>query len=643
MRLATLQIRPAHLDRWALISLRQSPLLQVRDHTGSTARPSDLVSRARALGWPQERLPILEQAQGQSGASAAAREGCQWLGAAVGLPHAGAVCGLEASRLARSWSAWDRLVALCALPETLGVAEDGVYAPGQSKDRWLLGFQGPRSAAARHWLRQPLLGGQLANAAVGQLRFRLPVGLVYDPTGRGGLAPDAEGVAAGRRGFALVAQYGSALAVVTHLGPHPLRFPTRLWGGGHAGARVWGRLPHGRGLSRLHHPCYAGASVYGRTVTRPQVLPGEAPRLKGRTRQMTREEWPIVGLDAHPGSLAWEQFQRNHHQREDHRPWRPEERRGAVRDGAARLQGRVLCGRCGRRMSVRSLRDGRTPIDEGHHAHPPSAARTCHTMRGDHMDAAVTRSFLAALPPAHLDVARAAWDQIAARAQPRDRQWPLRTDRAPYAADLARRRYGATAPAHRVVARALEREWNETLPTGETREREDAVWHSHALRAVPPEERQRLLARVQDVPAGWHAPTTTPQGVVRVREVAPAHTDQQSAARLNADGVPAGLGGPFTPRKVGWRRWAYALQTGGPERPKAGASGQRGDGRYAAPQAAELLHVQVSTLSAWCQQGRLERMRAAPMRPRWMTLTPESSAALRRPVQRRHRRRQTRA
>src|SRR5919108_3044379 len=356
--LATTQMRPDHLERRAFIYVRQSTLLQVREYTASTARQYDLAQRARDLGWAREHITVIDQDQGHSGASTASRDGFQSLLVEVGLGRAGAVLSLEVSRLARSSSDWYRLLEICALTDTLVIDEEGVYDPGQYNDRLLLGFKGTMSEAELHWLRQRLLGGKLAKAEEGQLRFRLPVGLVYDPTGKIVIDPDQEVSEAVRLVFALFAQHRSALAVVTHFAQHHLRFPTSLWGGGHDGELVWGRLTSGRVLSILHNPFYAGAYVYGRTVTRTQVLPGEAPRIKGRTRQIKRDDWPIVLRDAHPGYITWEQFRHNHQQLDDNRTWRPEDRRGAVREGAAMLQGLVLCGRCGRRMSVRYLQDG---------------------------------------------------------------------------------------------------------------------------------------------------------------------------------------------------------------------------------------------------------------------------------------------
>ena len=360
------------------------------------------------------------------------------------------------------------------------------------------------------------------------------------------------------------------------------------------------------------------------------------------------------------------------------------------------LQGLVLCGRCGRRMSVRYLQDGITPRYECNQAHTQHAAPTCQTMRGDTIDAAVTQCFLEAIQPAQLDVSLAALDQIETHARQLERQWHLRRERAPYEIDLARRRYVAVEPENRLVARSLEREWNEKLAHLAHLEREYTTWSTHTRHPVSPEERQRILALARDVPAVWHAPTTRnterkqllrclvrdvtltrhdiiitialrwqtgalttfdlprprrswevrqtdPRAVARIRELAPAHTDQQIAACLNAAGLRAGLGGPFTQRKVGWIRWAYGIATECPERPQEGPGGQRGDGRYSAQKAADLLNVHVSTISEWGQQGRLESMRSTPLGPRWITLTPELITALKRPTRRRHRRRRTAA
>jgi len=502
----TLKIRPDHLDRQAMIYVRQSTLIQVRENTGSTLRQYDLVQRARDLGWEPSSIHVVDQDQGQSGSSTTGRDGFQWLVAEVGLGHVGAVLSLEVSRLARSCSDWYRLLEICALADTLVIDEEGIYDPGSYNDRLLLGFKGTMSEAELHWLRQRLQGGKLTKAEQGHLRFRLPVGLVYDPAGHVVLDPDEAVQEAVRLVFTLFEHQRSALAVVSHFAVQHLRFPTRLWGGAHDGELVWERLCNGRVLDILHSPAYAGAYVYGRTKTRRHALPGEAPRIKGRTSRVKQEEWPIVLLDVHPGYISWDQFPRNQQQLTDNRNSYIGDHRGAVREDPSRLQGIMLCGICGRRMTVRYQRDGSLLIYECSQTHTQLAAKTCQTLRGDRIDQAVAQCFLEAIEPAQLEVSLVALDQIEMRAKQVDRQWHRQIERAQYEADLARRRYVAVDPENRLVARSLERDWNEKLAEVGRMEREYATLPKQAALLLSAEQREQIRALAHDLPAIWHAP-----------------------------------------------------------------------------------------------------------------------------------------
>ncbi len=689
----TTKIRPDHLDRLAVIYVRQSTLFQVRENTGSSMRQYDLVKRAQDLGWTPSSIQVIDQDQGLSGSSAVGRDGFQWLVAEVGLGHVGAVLSLEVSRLARNSSDWHRLLEICALTDTLVIDEEGIYDPGWHNDRLLLGFKGSLSEAELHWLKSRLLGGKVAKAEQGALRFRLPIGLVYDPVGRIVLDPDEAVQEAVRLVFVLFEQFGSALAVVTYFAEHHLRFPTRWWGGKQADELIWGRLSHGRVLNILHSPLYAGAYTYGRTQFRSHTLPGEELRVKGRTRRLPQEEWAIVRLDQHPGYISWNQFLANQRQLDDNRTWRAEEHRGAVREGPSLLQGIVLCSACGRRMSIRYQRDGSLLMYECTQAHRQLGTKTCQTMRGDRIDQAVVQCFLEAIQPAHLEVALSALDSLEAHAKQVERQWQRQIERAQYEADLAQRRYKAVDPDNRLVARSLEREWNEKLTEVEKLEREFVLGPQPAALLLTATQREQIRSLAHDLPTIWYAPTTTfvqrkqllrwlikdvtlskrgnvidvairwqtealttlaiprykmsweerqtsPHVVERVRELSPTHTNAQIAALLNEEGTQAGMGGAFTVSKIEWIRYAYHIPAGCPERPKAAPTGQRGDGRYSAKAAAELLNVDVSTIADWCKTGRLESVRSTPLGPRWITLTPEIITTLRKPVKRtwKHRR-----
>src|SRR2546426_2902516 len=313
------KIRPDHLDRLAVIYVRQSTLFQVRVNTGSTTRQYDLVKRAADLGWTQASIQVVDQDQGQSGTSIIGRDGFQWLVAEVGLGHVGAVLSLEVSRLARSCSDWYRLLEICALTDTLVIDDEGVYDPGAHNDRLLLGFKGSMSEAELHWLKSRLQGGKQSKAEQGSLRFRLPIGLVYDPVGRIVLDPDEAVQEAVRLVFSLFEQSTSALAVVMSFADQHLRFPTRWWGGKRADELIWSRLSHERVLNILHSPLSAGAYVYGRTKFRSRLLPADVPRVKGRTRRVKQDEWPIVLLEQHPSYVLWDQFLGNQRQLDDNR------------------------------------------------------------------------------------------------------------------------------------------------------------------------------------------------------------------------------------------------------------------------------------------------------------------------------------
>jgi DNA invertase Pin-like site-specific DNA recombinase len=334
------KVQGDHLDRQALIYVRQSTLMQVLKNTGSKIRQYDLTQRALELGWPPERIGVIDEDQGPSGTSLAERDGFERGVAEVGLGRTGAVFCLEASRLARSCSHWDRLIEICALTRTLVVDEEGVYDPGQSNDRLLLGIKGAMSESELHWLHNRLIGGKLAKAQQGQLRLPLPTGLVYDAANQVSLDPDEAVQQAVRLLFDLFEELGTATAVAKHFKDHGLLFPTRQWGGVDHGQLTWKPLGTGRVLAVLHNPTYAGAYAYGRSQSQIQALPEPNHRLVKQTRRLNNpEEWTCLLLETHPGYITWTQFLRNRQRLDDHRTSRAEDRRGPAREGTPCCKG----------------------------------------------------------------------------------------------------------------------------------------------------------------------------------------------------------------------------------------------------------------------------------------------------------------
>jgi hypothetical protein len=343
-------------------------------------------------------------------------------------------------------------------------------------------------------------------------------------------------------------------------------------------------------------------------------------------------------------------------------------------------------------MSVRYTRDGTTPSYECNQVHSQLAGPTCQFVRGDGVDAAVARLFLEAIQPAQLQVSLAALAEVEAQARQVERQWQLRLERARYEADLARRRFLAVDPENRLVARSLEREWNAKLLDVEQLERGHTALPSVTAQRLGAEERQRILSLAEDLPALWDASTTTDAerkqllrllikdvtltkhaavigvavrwqtdactaaevprprrsadarrtdaGVVeRVRALATGQTDRQIADLLNAEGRKPGASGSFTAKKVQWIRQAHKIPSGCPEGPGACAAGQRGDGRYSARAAAQLLNVTVSTIADWCRCERLDGSQSSPHGPWWVRLTPEIINRFRKPTRRRWKKR----
>ena len=256
-----------HLARSAFLYVRQSTLRQVTENTESTRRQYALRNRAHALGWPVEKVIVIDSDLGQSGADRD-REGFRTLVGEVSMGNAGIVLGLEAGRLARNSSDWHRLLELCAMTGTLILDEDGLYDPCSFNDRLVLGLKGQMSEAELHILRARLQGGIISRARRGELKLPLPVGLACDPLDRVVLDPDAQV----RKSLALLfdtfTRTGSATATVKAFRKEGMLFPRRLRTGSRKGEAVRVELAHSRVLQILHNPRYAGAFMFGRTRSR---------------------------------------------------------------------------------------------------------------------------------------------------------------------------------------------------------------------------------------------------------------------------------------------------------------------------------------------------------------------------------------
>src|SRR6202047_2523702 len=263
--------KTVHLQRNAYLYIRQPTLREVFENSESTKRQYALRQKAVALGWPEDRIIVLDSDLGQSGASGADREGFQRLVTEVSLGRAGIVLGLEVSRLARNSTDWHRLLEICALTDALILDEDGIYDPAHFNDRLLLGLKGTMSEAELHVLRARLQGGILNKARRGELPCPLPVGFLYSASNQPVLDPDQQVQESIRFFFDTFRSTGSAMATVKAFQKQGLQFPRRVRTGAHKGDLVWAALGHTQVLRILHNPRYTGAFVYGRSHVRKTV------------------------------------------------------------------------------------------------------------------------------------------------------------------------------------------------------------------------------------------------------------------------------------------------------------------------------------------------------------------------------------
>ena len=395
--------------RPAYIYLRQSTPGQVRHHQESTERQYALREKARELGWSESLIRTLDRDLGKTGTEMTGREDFKTLVADVSMGQVGAVFALEVSRLARSNLDWHRLLELCALTATLVIDEDGCYDPADFNDGLLLGLKGAMAQAELHFLHARLQGGKLNKAKKGELRFPLPVGFCYDEESRIILDPDEEVRGAVSLVFRLFRETGSAFAVMQRFAESTLRFPKRSYGGAWDGKLIWGRLTHGRVLGMLKNPSYAGMYVFGRYQYRREISPeGEVHK---RMQAVAMPDWRVSLKDHHEGYISWEEFLHNQERLEKNRTNGEETvLAGPAREGLALFQGLLLCGTCGRGLTVRYTGNGGIyPCYQCNWLRREGlASKDCLSFRCDLLDAAIAEEVLKALQPAELELALAA-------------------------------------------------------------------------------------------------------------------------------------------------------------------------------------------------------------------------------------------
>src|SRR5271166_4412370 len=541
--------RPRHLERQAVVYVRQSTPHQVAEHGESLARQYALRDRAAGLGWPAQTVALIDDDLGLSGRGSDDRHGFQRILADVAQDRVGLVLALEMSRLARNSRDWHNLFDLCAVRDVLLADEDGVYDPGDINDRLILGMKGIMSEMELHVMKVRLERGRRNKAQRGELFHSVPWGYVLLPDGTVVLDHDEQVCATVRRLFDAFHRLGTAYAVVRDLRRHDVKLPSRDGNG----QLAWRLATVTIVSTALHHPLYAGAYSWGRRQTQTHI--DVTGRVTQSRRQRVPGEWAVLLHDRVPAYITWDQYLANQRQL-----WENQRRpatKGTPGGGSALLTGLVSCGRCGRKMyvSYQSIRHGRyccsrprfEPTDE-----------VCSGLPARSLDELVSRQVLQALSPAAIELSLSAIEHTSQERRQQGTQLQQNLDRATYEAKRAERHYQTVEPENRLVARTLEARWEAALE--QRRAAQDAL--DRFQREKPVEltaaERGSLEELSHDIPALWNAPATTArerQEIVRclIERVAIA----VSAAEQKVDVLIRWAGGFESRHALRRPVWAY--------------------------------------------------------------------------------------
>lgn len=498
------KITPFHLERRAVVYVRQSSPKQVRENLESQFNQRALVDRAQALGWHRKRIAVLDADLGQSAACTEGRDDFKTLTAEVALGHVGIIFSWEVSRLARNNADWYQLLDLAALFGTLIADVEGVYDPRLYNDRLLLGLKGTMSEAELYMLRQRMAAGRLSKVRRGEYVQHLPTGLVRLPDKSVVKDPDDQVRQVIEAVFAKFNELGSCQRVLRFFKRHNILLPRHQTSGFHKGELLWKKPSAAAIYDILCNPAYAGAFVYGRRSKDPaRQIPGRPAT--GLVRK-PMAEWLCIQHDVYPAYITWEQYMANQAQLQDNASRYDERlgagRRGAPREGEGLLQGLATCGECGHLMRT-AYKPGTRYVCNG--LSKEFAEPMCASLDGPSVETLVVQAFFDAIQPTELDALAALLVQRQQERTQTERYWDQQLQRATYEAHLARRRYEEVDPANRLVAVELERRWEEKLiALRETQETAERFRREPVMPTLDHELRRQLEHIGQALPELWN-------------------------------------------------------------------------------------------------------------------------------------------
>jgi DNA invertase Pin-like site-specific DNA recombinase len=502
-RASSAKIQSSHLERLAVVYVRQSTQKQVHENRESAARQYAFAEQAVTFGWPRDRVLVIDEDLGKSGRTAEGRTGFQRLVTEVTLNHVGLVLGLEMSRLARSSKDWHAFFEMCAIFGTLIADEDGVYDGNDANDRLLLGLKGIMSEMELHIMRNRLERGRDHKASRGELFHSVPMGYVILPSGEVNFDPDEQARNVMQVVFDKFDELGSIYGLFHWLIRHDIQMPVRARTGAKKGQLEWHRPSISALAQVLRHPIYAGAYSYGRRPTdrKRQFAPNSNYR-----PWVPMEKWKVLLKDHLPAYITWEQYLKNRERIKQNQ--NASDTAGVPRVGAALLTGVLVCGQCGRHMQPSYPNGGRAHY-ACNHFYLEATERRCYGLTARVVDELVTKQILRALEPAALELSMKASSDVQRERQRLEKHWQQRIQRVRYDVELAERRYQAVDPENRLVAASLEKRWEQLLAQQQQLQEEYDRFARETPHRFSDEERTRITALASDIPALWHATSTT--------------------------------------------------------------------------------------------------------------------------------------
>jgi DNA invertase Pin-like site-specific DNA recombinase len=498
------KIRDRHLNRLAIVYVRQSTPQQVLENRESRERQYALAQLAQRLGWPAERVLIIDEDQGQSGKSADKRSGFQRLMTEVSLNHAGIVLGLELSRLSRSNTEWHHLIDVCGIFQTLLCDQDGIYDPLDSNDRLLLGMKSAMSEYELITMHNRLLRGSRNKAERGELFLAVPLGYLKTPTGEIIQEPDEQARGMIQLVFEKFEELGSAYAVFRYLVVKDLQLGFRRHRGGRIGELEWKPPSPARILSILRHPFYAGAYAYG--MHRAGTTNPATGRVEGGKWFVPPEELPVLLRDRLPAYITWDRYLANQERLEQNRSLH--DTQGVAKRGEALLPGLVVCGKCGHHMTTRYKADKKPSYHCGEYWRL-ALDEPCGCISATTLDELVAKEVLRALEPAALELSLRAIENVERERKRLHDQWRQTLERVRQDVERAERQYHAVEPENRLVARTLEARWEDALKKQRQTEEDYHRFLAKQPAMLSGADRQRIRSLSESIAVLWHAPGTS--------------------------------------------------------------------------------------------------------------------------------------